>query len=399
MTRLAGQTGSASVSDNSDSTCSASAEQADHAAGIRRSIFPGLDAILAEKHLASIASATPAPTPGASAKPLDSRAPCAGRFPSPCAGRFSATSAPSQKPRNHAGFSKPRTAPLNVPKKILYGVAPVEVFLLTTEAPFKRRTRLSSRQLHHRAAILKLAAHHRSPTTHEVTLTPKGRQTVKDLLDQLCSYYRRHVGEPLSYAGVSTKHPYPHGHFGLSLVKGSHPYDVVQDFLTGINGAPDRRGAWLYTSNDVPLGCGHIQPLSVNCDPHGRTNLPGALGKIGYAVDNLIDMNSPSRRKLPGGKVHASKDIRRLADRMSEHGFDAPLEPTIDTETSPAASPIIVELPPAWRAQFEQDKDMLVRVTGKLVADGDTATIRAVMEGWCRHYGFATPQISAVTAH
>ena len=185
-----------------------------------------------------------------------------------------------------------------------------------------------------------LAGNRLSPLTHEITITlkPQSRQSIKVMLQRLRTYYREHVGQPLSYVGLSSSLP-AHMHLYLSLIEGSLAYSVVLDFLVSLDPSQDRGSIW-FPGGVAELKLGVIQKLGDD-KKHGKTGLTGAYGKIGYALHHFDLVN----RVTPSVKVHASEDIRSLARDMSEHGLDAdPFTPTIDTEIRPAASSNSVEL-------------------------------------------------------
>ena len=206
---------------------------------------------------------------------------------------------------------------------------------------FKAITRASNRPDQQLLALVMLGSNRHSPLTHEITLTlkPGSKQTIEALLHRLKAYCRKHGGQLLSYVGIATDLPHGHGHFYLSLVKGTRLYDAVMDFVANHAGL-DRDEIWFPSGKDDELQLGLMQKLRDDVR-HGETGLGGALGKIGYALGHFDKIDGVT----PKVEIHASNDYRRLGRHMSEYGLEAePLEPMLDNETRPAASPITLEL-------------------------------------------------------
>ena len=347
-----------------------------------------------------------APGGGASAEPLGAGSACSERFTPTCSERFSEAVAAGKKSRKPAASSKKSRPYHSALEKALPGVSSVEVWSRLGFDQFKTKTRFSNRPAQPQLALLMLEGHRLSPLTHEITLTlkPGSRQTNKGLLHRLRAYCREHAGQSLSYVGVSTYLPYGHGHYYLSLVKGTRLYDAVMDFVADHAGLP-RDEIWFPAGKDKPLKLGLMQKLRDD-EHHAETGLPGALGKIGYALHHFDDVNGIK----PEVEVHASKDFRALARRVSKFGFG--VEPQAETSTQ-AAVPAVAQGPAeaierplnlgppvadeeAWRRHtnwdrlFDQESAIMAKVAKKLIADGvpKPLAVRRVLDGWFRHHRY-----------
>ena len=344
-------------------TQSAHAEQAGrvgYAAGIARSIFPGLDAIRMEELLERLAWATPAPSSEPAIVPVDT----------PETPTHDDTPHRDNRPAkgNSAEFKKTRkiqakSSASRLGRRQGHSTAFLpfstegyaKVWRLIIRKPFKPGRPFDLRPLAEQHLLDVMEGNRLYRFTRAIEWDMKPGQTVEGFLDYLREIGYRTQDQAIQFIAIFSTQSDVHDrvlhmHPLLVLEEDGPAMRQVEKMIklrnasAGFTGSPYKRGK---AEGDRQPGL--ITAISDNVGrkhrPSDEVKIMGLAGKADYLTHHPRDLK---RRPLDSQGVphevtaHASKDIRAGARRMAEYGFDLELKPKI--ETKPAASPNMAEL-------------------------------------------------------